>query len=109
MEKLRPTKSDERNPAPKQLIKVTNRAVEKLTPPECGYIIGWDKEVKGFGIRATAAGVRSFIVNYRLRGDARRKTPGRYGALVADEARDKAKAWLRDVAEGIDPAKERQA
>ena len=30
MEKLRPTKSDERNPTPKQLIKVTNRAVEKL-------------------------------------------------------------------------------
>lgn len=91
----------------KQLIKISNRTVEKLAPPERGYTIAWDKEVKGFGIRVTAAGVRSFILNYRLRGGERRKTLGRYGTLSADEARVLAKAWLRDVADGIDPAKER--
>ena len=93
----------------KQLIKITNRAVERLTPPEHGYIIAWDKELKGFGVRLTAAGVRSFILNYRLRGGEQRKTLGRYGTLSADQAREVAKAWLRDAAEGIDPAKERQA
>ena len=93
----------------KQLIKITNRAVEKLAPPERGYIIAWDKQVKGFACRVTAAGVRSFILNYRLRGQERRKTLGRYGTLAADEARKLAKAWLRDIAEGTDPAKERDA
>lgn len=93
----------------KHLIKITNRAVERLARPEYGYIIAWDREVKGFGIRVTAAGVRSFILNYRLRGQEWRKTLGRYGTLAADEAREIAKAWLRDVAEGVDPAKERQA
>ena len=91
----------------KQLIKITSRAVDKLVPPERGYIIAWDKEVKGFGIRVTAAGVRSFILNYRVRGEERRKTLGRFGPLSADEGRELAKAWLRDIAEGIDPAKER--
>ena len=98
-----------RNPTPKHLIRISNRSVEKLVPPDSGYIIAWDKQVKGFGCRVTASGVRSFILNYRIRGAEQRKTLGRYGPLSADEARDLAKSWLRDISKGVDPAKEREA
>ena len=92
---------------PKLLIKITNRSVGKLVPPERGYIIGWDRSLKGFGCRVTAAGVRSFILNYRINGAEKRLTLGRYGALSADQARELAAAWLAGVSKGVDPARER--
>ena len=103
-----------RNPNPKLLIKITNRAVERIAVPERGYVIAWDKELKGFGCRVMAPDkrgkvVRSFIVNYRITGKERRISLGRYGVLSADQARDMAGDWLRDARKGIDPAKVREA
>ena len=89
-----------RNPTPKLLIKITNKSVGKLAPPDSGYTIAWDSQIKGFGCRVTSSGVRSFIVNYRVHGREKRATLGRYGSLSADEARDLASIWLGRVSRG---------
>jgi hypothetical protein len=41
--------------------KLTDRAVRGLTAPARGNRIAYDGEVKGFGVRITAAGAISFV------------------------------------------------
>ncbi|MEE8532474.1 MAG: Arm DNA-binding domain-containing protein, partial [Alphaproteobacteria bacterium] len=98
-----------RKNAPKLLVNISNKAVERIKPPDGGYIIAWDRQLKGFGIRVTAAGVRSFVLNYRIGGKERRATIARFGVLSADEAREIAVEWLGGVRKGRDPIKEREA
>ena len=67
----------------------------------------WDGELKGFGLRVTGAGVKTFVVRYRVGGGRtgveRMHTIGRYGPLTADQARELAKRALAEVATGGDP------
>jgi integrase len=72
-----------------------------------GYL--WDAELKGFGCKATPAGRKVFIVQYRIggrSGKAQRVTLGRLGELTPAEARTRAKAVLGRIAEKQDPAAE---
>jgi integrase len=72
-----------------------------------GYL--WDAELKGFGCKATPAGRKVFIVQYRIggrSGKAQRVTLGRFGELTPAEARTRAKAVLGRIAEKQDPAAE---
>ncbi len=94
---------------PKLLVNISNKAVERIAPPKQGYVVAWDRQLKGFGIRVTAAGVRSFVLNYRINGKERRATIGRFGVLSADEAREIAAGWLGGLRKGLDPIKEREA
>lgn len=67
----------------------------------------WDKELKGFGVKATPTGRKVFLVQYRLggrAGKAQRVTIGVHGKITADEARRKAKSLLGELAEGKDVA-----
>ena len=41
--------------------------------PAKGSAITYDQEVKGFGCRVTAAGARSFVLNYRTRAGQERR------------------------------------
>lgn len=87
--------------------KLTKRAVEALTPPKTAHLILWDTEVKGFGLRIMASGVRTFVLQYRnAEGIKRRMNLGRYGVLTVDRARDLAKIKLAEVIVGEDPADE---
>ena len=45
--------------------KLTHKIVAGLPAPERGSRIFYDTDVRGFGCRVTAAGARSFILNYR--------------------------------------------
>ncbi len=67
----------------------------------------WDSELKGFGLRISATGVKTFVVRYRVGGGRtgveRMHTIGRFGPLTADKARGLAKLALADVAAGGDP------
>jgi hypothetical protein len=40
---------------------LTDRSIKALEPPESGYLIEYDTAIKGFGVRVTASGVRSFM------------------------------------------------
>jgi integrase len=65
--------------------------------------ITYDAEVKGFGVRVTAAGTKAFVVNYRIDGRERRITIGAYPDWSVAAAREQAKALKRDIDRGVDP------
>ena len=91
-------------------MKLTERSINKLKPPASGYAIHWDDELKGFGVRITAAGSKAFIFNYRTRaGRLRRLTIGSPPTYSVESARDEAKDYDRDVHKGHDPLAHRQS
>ena len=53
---------------------------KELESPENGNRITYDTEIKGFGIRVTAAGSKAFVFNYRFDGNEKRATIGANGA-----------------------------
>ncbi|ESZ41161.1 MULTISPECIES: integrase arm-type DNA-binding domain-containing protein [unclassified Mesorhizobium] len=57
--------------------KLSEAIVKGLAAPANGSRIVYDEETKGFGVRLTATGAKSFILNYRTRkGRERRITIG---------------------------------
>lgn len=86
---------------------LNKQTVERLKAPATGTAIAWDREVPGFGVRVTAAGVKSFFLDYRIAGRQRRYTIGRYGDETVDSARKKAGKLRCDISEGIDPLTEK--
>lgn len=62
-----------------------------------------DDLLKGFALRVTSGGAKSFIVEKRIKGKVRRQTLGRYPALVPEKARQQAQEFLGEVAGGGDP------
>jgi integrase len=69
----------------------------------------FDSKLKGFGVRITPNGVKTFFVVYRT-GDGgrsaakKRFTIGRFGHLTVEEARTAAQTQLANVTLGADPA-----
>jgi integrase len=68
--------------------------------------IWWDENMESFGLMVTAAGHRSFIVQYRVAGRSRRYTIKANQSLA--KARKQAKSVLGSVAEGRDPVVEKR-
>lgn len=89
--------------------RLTDKLVRSLTPPEKGNQISYDADLPGFGIRLTAAGSRSFILNYVVAGRERRMTIGRFPTWSASAAREEARALKRKINIGVDPLKDRSA
>lgn len=92
--------------------KITKTLVDTSKPAEAEYVV-WDEEIKGFGLRVSKSGVKTYILKYRVgggrRGAQRKATIGRHGQITPDQARDTAKTWAAQVALGGDPAGEKQA
>ena len=84
-------------------MKLTKSTIDKLVPPIKGYALHWDDTLRGFGLRITASGIRSFIVQKRINGKEYRITLGRYGALTPEQARRQAQKFLGQVAQGLNP------
>lgn len=85
--------------------RLTKRVVDGTAANPARKVMVWDSELKGFGLRVTPAGVKSYVVNYRTPlGRSREYTIGKHGSpWTCDEARDHARGLLRDIAQGIDP------
>lgn len=83
--------------------KLTDAVVKALPVPEKGSKIEYDSEVKGFGIRVTAAGARSFVLNYRVHGRERRFTIGAWTVWKTAAARSEAAELKKQIAHGGDP------
>lgn len=84
--------------------KLTPDTIKTLPVPATGNKITYDSEVRGFGVRVTAAGAKAFILNYRTRsGKERRYTIGACSDWKVAAARDEAKALKRRVDLGEDP------
>lgn len=91
-------------------IKISKRTVDAAVVPTGNDALYWDTELKGFGLRVTPKGVRSYVVQYRMKGmPARRSTIGIHGSpWTADKARERASAILIAVKSGIDPVEEQR-
>jgi integrase len=84
--------------------KITDTTVKKLPAPKAGNKITYDDEIAGFGVRVTAAGARSFILNYRTRtGRERRFTIGSCTNWKAAAARKEAELLKKRIDLGEDP------
>jgi integrase len=92
-------------PARTGRVLLTDKALKALRPaPTKKRLIVWDAGQPHFGVRVTDKGHKSFVVVKRVRGT---KTPsfhvlGHYPDLKLAEAREKARAVLGELAEGID-------
>jgi integrase len=94
-------------------MRLTKTAIDKLTPPtDTGkrQIFYRDSELKGFAVRITNKGVKTFVVEKRIDGNPipKRITLGRYGELTAEQARKEAHKVLGKIATGINPIEEKK-
>jgi len=88
--------------------RIVDKSVKKMAAPEQGNRIEWDAEVPGFGVRITASGVTSFILDYRIAGRQRRYTIGRYPEFTVAAARNEAGELRARIRDGHDPMEERR-
>ena len=85
--------------------RITDKLVKTLEPPARGNTIIYDTETRGFGVRVTAAGSVSFVLNYRAKdtGRERRLTIGAYPTWSVIAARKEAEHLKRLRDQGYDP------
>lgn len=81
--------------------KIGKGMVDVLLPPVASFV-GWDIEIPGFGIRVYPSGRKVYILKYRVgrAGRVRWATIGSHGSLTPDQARDIARHWAAEVAQG---------
>jgi integrase len=85
---------------------ITKRTVDGLSPGPADSFL-WDQEVKGFGLKLTRSGGRTYVYQYRVGGrgaKVQRHTIGRHGQWTPDQARKEAKRLAVLVDQGVDPA-----
>jgi integrase len=112
--------------------RLTTKLIADTAAPASGAIMLWDRDLRGFGVRISARGVRTFFLNYRVKGRNGREgriTIGRYPQWVCEDvrlpkglgpeaiaaraeqsnnAREIAQALRRQIDNGDDPARERR-
>ena len=62
--------------------KLTKRAVDAATPDPAGDRFLWDGEVNGFALRASRAGGKSYVLQYRTH-EGRQPAPHHRQARIA--------------------------
>lgn len=90
-------------------VKITKSVVDRLTPSSTTQRFVRDCELRGFAVRVTPKGVKSFVLEKRVMGRVRRLTLGRYPILTVEQARKKAQEYLGQIASGGDPSLQREA
>jgi integrase len=92
-----------------KLIQSTVPKLIKEYTPASGNTIIWDTRIGGFGLRLTAGGVASFVLNYRnAAGTERRHTIGRWPEWSADAAYDEAGELKKAIKKGADPLEQKK-
>src|SRR3990167_9277144 len=92
------------------VMKLTKAFVDKAEPPVGkDQIFYRDGELKGFALRVTSAGTKSFVVEKNIGNKVRRMTLGKYGALTVEQARREAQKVIGQIATGIDPIAQKRA
>jgi integrase len=87
--------------------KVTKRTVDTIEKTDRTEFL-WDDELRGFGLRVTSNGAKSYVYQYRLGGreaPKKRATIGKHGSpWTPTSARKEAERLAQLVGQGIDPA-----
>lgn len=90
-------------------MRLTKSVIDKLEAiPGKDQSFYRDETLKGFALRITSSGMKSFVVETRINGKVKRVTIGKYGNITAEEARKQAKSLLGSVARGDDPLAEKK-
>lgn len=79
-------------------VKLTKRAVDGLPIRSGAYFVA-DKELPGFAVRVLPSGSKSYLVQYRVGTQLRRKALGLHGVVTAEQARRDARVMLGHLAE----------
>ncbi len=86
--------------------KITKRIVDGAEPGQKEVFV-WDEDLRGFGLRITPKGSKSYVLQYRMGGreaPAQRYTIGKHGSpWTPERARKEAERLLIMVRQGIDP------
>jgi integrase len=90
------------------MTKLTKSFIDSRPLPEDKPKTYWD-DLKGFGLRVSPQGRKTFIVFSRLRGRNVTITIGTFGTFTVEQARDEAGEHLRNLKRGIDPRDLRKA
>ncbi len=96
-------------------MNITKSEIDRLTIPakgnngQTGQKRYYDDKLKGFGIRITSGGAKTFFVEKLVKGKLRRMKIGRYGEVTTEQARKQAQIILGQIASGIDPLAEKRA
>jgi integrase len=77
--------------------------VRNLPVPAAGKVQYPDGQIRGFGVRVSAKGLKSFYLTYRVNGKNRRLMLGHYPHTTLTKARAKAHAALSAVKDRTDP------
>ena len=78
-------------------LKMTDKSIKAIKPPATGRREYWDADPKGFGLRVSETGGKTWIFRFRFDGCYERMTLGRYPTMPLAEARKKARLYLADV------------
>jgi len=85
-------------------VKLTKSFIDKISSSNRDAFY-FDSDVKGFGLKQSVGGKKSYIVQYRFNGRKRRFNIGQHGSPWTPEgAKREAKRLLGLVANGTDPA-----
>lgn len=93
-------------------VRLTKTAVDAAQPRAKPYRL-WDSEVRGFGLKVTPAGAKTYIATYRAgtgrKAPQREYTIGKHGVLTPEKARTEAMRILSEARLGADPQASRKA
>ena len=91
-------------------VKLTKSIVDKINPVlDKDQVFYRDENLKGFALRVTSTGMKSFVVETRIEGKVKRITLGKYGPITVEEARKQAKTLLGQIARGDNPIAEKKS
>jgi integrase len=86
--------------------KITKRSVDELAAGERETFL-WDQELRGFGVKVTRKGAKSYVYQFRMGGreaPTRRHSIGKHGSpWTPSTARKEAERVAILVAQGVDP------
>ena len=93
------------------VLKIIKRNVDAAGPSTQDLFL-WDPDLKGFGLKVTPAGAKTYVYQYRMGGRStppRRFTIGKHGSpFTPTSAREFAEDLALTVARGIDPLEARR-
>lgn len=89
---------------------ITIRTIEAIKPRPDRDVYTWDTGLRGFGLRVTPKGIKSYVLQFRVNGGpSRRKTIGVHGSpWTTQTARREAERLLTIVRQGIDPVEQQR-
>ena len=94
----------------KHRVRLTVKGIAAIRPRPKEHTL-WDKQLAHFGVRVQPSGVKSYILQMRVRGRMRKITLGRFPELPLDAARREGAAVLARLwgGEDVKPPREKTA